>query len=136
LRIGAEDKAHLHEMARWARFIAIVGFVMLGIMALVMLSIIGFSNSNPLLRNSDTPAGLMFAVFLLMIVLYFFPINYLFKAAKGIKGGLTTNDDIALSDGFKNLKSHYKFMGIFMVVVLSFYALAIVVGLGAGLSAL
>ncbi len=134
LRIGAADKQNLNEMVRWARFIAIVGFVMLGIMALAMVSMLSLSSSNPFMRNSDASPVLMALIFLLGIAIYFFPIYYLFKAAKGIKRGLNSNDEVSLSDGFANLKSHYKFIGILMVVVLSLYALAILIGVGIGLS--
>jgi hypothetical protein len=136
MRISASDRTNLLEVARWARFLAIVGFVMLGIMALAVLSMVGLGASNPLMRNSDSSVGLSVVLILLFMGLYSFPIYYLFKAAKGIKSGLSSSDDNELSDGFSYLKSHYKFLGIFMIVILAIYALALLAGLGAIMSAI
>lgn len=136
MKINAGDRNNLLEVARWARFLSIVGFVILGIMAIAILSMVALGASNPLMGNSETSIGVAILISLVFLSLYFFPIYYLYKAAKGIRGGLSSSDDSALSDGFSSLKSHYKFLGIFMIVVLSFYALALLTGLGTIMSAI
>lgn len=136
LRIGAEDKSNLNEMARWARFLAIIGFIGLGLMALVLIVMISFGATSPLMREASAPVGAMVAGFVIGITIYFFPIYYLFLAAKGIRSGLANNDDMALSEGFKNLKSHYKYIGILAVIILSIYALVFIIAMFAGLAAM
>lgn len=51
-----------------------------------------------------------------------------------IRAGINNNDQEKYTEGVKNLKSHYKFIGIFMIVILSIYALIIVIGIIAAMS--
>ena len=64
--------------------------------------------------------------YLLMAVLYFFPIYYLYKYSSSVKTALQFNDSNLLADAFVNLKSHHKFLGISVIVILSLYLLIIV----------
>ena len=40
-----------------------------------------------------------------------------------MKAALSTKNDDTLSDAFEVLKSHYKFVGVFTIIILSLYAL-------------
>src|SRR5690606_31016392 len=72
--------------------------------------------------------------YILMAVLYFFPIYYLFQFSAKMKAALAQRNSVLLEQAFENMKSHYKFMGILMIVLLGFYAIALVfMGLGAAL---
>lgn len=116
-----EVKNYLLETSKWGNFLAIVGYVGIGliiIMALVVL--IGFSFFNPAKDLGMRGIGL---IYILIAVAYYFPINYLHRFSKQIKLGITGNDEQSLTSGFENLKSLFKFMGIFTIITLSIYAL-------------
>ena len=76
---------------------------------------INFNNSN-----------FLSLFYLLMAVLYFFPIYYLYKYSSSVKTALQFNDSNLLADAFVNLKSHHKFLGISVIVILSLYLLIII----------
>lgn len=124
--ISVESKSFLIESAKWGRFLAIVGFVMLGIMVIASLFMIGAAAS---IRGMGGQAAMMGIIYLVMVALYFFPTFYLFKFSTKIKAGLTGGSQDDTTEGFQNLKSMFKFMGILMIVVLSFYALMLLIGL-------
>lgn len=115
------------ESAKWAKFLAIVGFVMLGIMVLASLIMIGMMASL-----AGAPAAGLGLVYLLMAALYFFPTLYLYKFAVKTKNAIETYSENGFEDGAENLKSMFKFMGILMIVVLSLYALMFIIGLIGG----
>ncbi len=69
--------------------------------------------------------GFIYAVF---GFIYFFPIYYLFKFSTNMKEALLHSNEENIDEAFINLKSHYKFMGIFTIVFISIYLL---LGLGA-----
>ncbi|WP_345166501.1 DUF5362 family protein [Nibribacter koreensis] len=131
----------LYATAKWGKFLAIVGFVGVGIMVLIGLfggSIMGAAMStameadesinNPMLGSM----GFLFGFFYLLIaVLYFFPVLYLYKFSTKMQDGLRSKDEMTVESSFENLKSLFKFMGILTVVILGFYALIIVFGVGA-----
>jgi hypothetical protein len=61
--------------------------------------------------------------------IYFFPINYLYQYSAKIKQGLQSNDSLTITSAFENLKSLFKFMGIFTIVILSLYGLILLIAI-------
>lgn len=124
-------KSFLQETAKWAKLMAIVGFIGVGFMAITGL----FFGSSMGMTASQIPGGvaipgaLFTVIYLVIAVLYFFPIYYLFNFASKMQLALKTDDQATLRSAFENLKSHYKFIGILLVVFLSLYAIMIVFGL-------
>ena len=82
-----------------------------------------------------TGGGIFFLVYLIvMSLVYVFPILFLYRFANHTKLAVKGNDMQHLNTGLKNIKSLYKFMGIFMIVVLVIYALIFLFGGIAGLA--
>jgi hypothetical protein len=62
-------------------------------------------------------------IYIIFAVIYYFPVSYLHKFSREMKQGLSSKDMNSVSFGFQNLKSLFKFLGIFTIVILSVYAL-------------
>lgn len=138
LVIDWRSKEFLKETAKWTKFLAILGFVGIGFMVLGSLVML-FAPSS-LISNGDFPFGgkiFMMLLYLAFAVLYYFPISYLYQFSENTKKAIENNDNNAIRDAFEFLKSHYKFMGILTIILLSFYAIMIFIGLiGAGTAAM
>ena len=138
LVIDWRAKEFLKETAKWTKFLAILGFVGIGLMVLGSLVML-FAPSS-LMSNGDFPFGgkiFMMLLYLAFAVLYYFPISYLYQFSENTKKAIENNDNNAIRDAFEFLKSHYKFMGILTIILLSFYAIMIFIGLiGAGAAAM
>ena len=138
LVIDWRSKEFLKETAKWTKFLSILGFVGIGLMVLGSLVML-FAPSS-LMSNGDFPFGgkiFMMLLYLAFAVLYYFPISYLYQFSENTKKAIENNDNNAIRDAFEFLKSHYKFMGILTIILLSFYAIIIFIGLiGAGAAAM
>ena len=138
LVIDWRSKEFLKETAKWTKFLAILGFVGIGLMVLGSLVML-FSPSS-LRSNKEFPLwGKIFIMhlYLPLAFLYNFPISYLYQFSENTKKAIENNDNNAIRDAFEFLKSHYKFMGILTIILLSFYAIIIFIGLiGAGAAAM
>ena len=138
LIIDWRSKEFLKETAKWTKFLAILGFVGIGLMVLGSLVMLFVPSS--LMSNGDFPFGgkiFMMLLYLAFAVLYYFPISYLYQFSENTKKAIENNDNNAIRDAFEFLKSHYKFMGILTIILLSFYAIMIFIGLiGAGAAAM
>lgn len=123
---------HLKETRQWAGFISIVGFVFIGIMIVSALAIPSFGGA----MVTDFPFGGMWVFFtiimLILVVLWFFPVYYLFTFSRYSKLAIANNDAVAFNEAMRFLKKHYRFMGILMIIFLSFYILAALIGVMAG----
>ena len=111
---------YLKESAKWSMFLAIMGFIGIGFMVVAALVMGTF-------MSSLMPyGGFLSGIYILMAVLYFFPIYYLYKYATNIKTSLSENDEEGLATALGYLKSHHKFLGISIIVIISLYILLII----------
>jgi len=138
LTLSSQARGFLMEAAKWARILAILGFVMVGIMVVFSVFAGTMFSSFSNVTDSPIPAfpGAMFSLlYIAFAALYFFPILYLYRFAKGTREALKREDEPSLIYAFQNLKSHYKFIGILAVITVGFYALALIFGVIGGLLA-
>jgi hypothetical protein len=122
------SKSYLKEIAKWAYFLSILGFI--GIALLVLLALFMgtlFSRLGSLgggiAAMGTLGGGFITIIYLIIAVLYFFPVYYLYQFASKVKVAFATDDNEQLNASFEYLKSHYKFIGIFALCIVSFYVL-------------
>jgi hypothetical protein len=127
----------LRVSAKWCMFLAIVGFIFIGLMlvggvfATVAMSALSEMPNDPYNQlGMDNPVmqmrSYLGAIYIVMALLYFFPIYYLFNYAKGTKMALESGNPEVLANALKNLKSHHKYLGIVTIIIISLYILAII----------
>lgn len=133
LNISESMKRYLLIAAKWARFLAIVGFIFLGLFVLAALALITGMSLVADFAEAGIPFRLMGFIYLSIAVLYFFPTLYLYRFGEEVKEGFTLNDASIVTSGIGNLKSMFKFMGITMIVILAIYALIIVFAIPAAI---
>lgn len=127
LIINNEIQSYLLETSKWGKFLAIVGYIGMGLLFLLgVVFFIGFSFFSSV-ASVGFPIRIMGFIYILVSVLYYFPLKYLYNSSIQLKHGVTFANQQAVTSGFENLKSIFKFMGIFTIVVLSLYALIIIV---------
>jgi len=138
LQLDQPSAAYLGEAAKWAKFLAIIGFIFCGLMILAALfagSIIGAMMSSMGGGSASMfGSGFVTVLYLCLTAIYFFPCLYLFRFASQMQDALHSNEQNKLQTSFKNLKACFRFMGILFIVIMSIYILMIifvmVVGLG------
>ncbi|PSR15447.1 MAG: hypothetical protein DA408_08745 [Bacteroidetes bacterium] len=119
----------LSESARWARFIAIVGFVFVGLSLLGVLAGGSTLLAVGLPSDMDGFSGLFVVFFLAISAVALVPLYYLYNFATKMQVALAEENPVFLADAFENHKSFFKFYGIMLAIVLGFYALVFVFGL-------
>ena len=124
LKITASAKGFLKEIASWCKFLSILGFIGLGLLLLGSFFIGVLYSSLPLVAPVPFNLGTMMTIFYVVVVLiYIFPIYYLHQFSVKMKKALLSKDDEVLASAFKMLKSHYKFIGVFTIITVSIYLL-------------
>lgn len=127
-QITDEIIGFLDETRKWAKFLAILGFIGCGLIAIIGLVMGVFmgamgSASNGLMMM---PSSIISIVYLLMAVLYFFPVLYLFRFSVSMGKAIDSGNEEEFTLAFMNLKRHYRFIGILTIVVISLYILMII----------
>lgn len=145
LSIDPSSKTHLAEAARWARFLAIVGFIMCGL--IVLLGVFAgsvFSSFSGRFGGSDYGGvsgmgggfgAMLSVIYILGALLYFFPCLFLFRFANLMKAAIATDEQENLNKSFQNLKIMFRYVGILTIIVLTLYLIVILIAiLGAAAS--
>ena len=131
LTITEDIRSFIYESSKWTKFLAIVGFVFTGFMILISLSAGSIMSSMNSIAGAQNPyaamgTGFLTVLFLVTAAIYFYPSFILFKFSNAAKQAVLYGDQDSLSIAMGKLKSFFKFWGILLIVLLGFYALAIV----------
>src|SRR5262249_29628354 len=122
LQVDPVSVQHLQDAARWGKFLSIVGFIMIGLLVLlgvVMGTMLSFFNAAA--RAGAFKGTLISVLYIAFAFLYFFPCLYLFRFSNKMQAAFRTNDQESLIEGFGNLKSCLKFVGILTIVAIGLY---------------
>lgn len=125
-------RGFLAESARWGKFIAIIGFVFIGLGAIMML----FGGGAMLVGGMAGVGGIAMLFYIVVLGISVIPIVYLYNFATKMQVALRDDDQMYLRDAFENHKSMFKFYGIFMAIMLGIYALMFLIGIVGGLASL
>lgn len=120
----------LESAARWARTLAIIGFIGLGLMVLGGLFLMvggAMSSGYSYRRGPDIPFALMGILYWVMAVIYFFPILYLYRFGSEAKEAVRRRDKNVLEMALNYLQMHYQYLGILTIVLLSLYGLVLLI---------
>lgn len=140
LKLNETAKGFLKETAKWAYFLSILGYIGIGFLVIIavfagtIFSTIGYMGED---KSPFRAFGGVFITVLYLIIaaLYIFPVYYLNKFAVNMKNALTENNTELLATSLEYLKSHYKFIGIMMLVMFALYALVFVFAIIGGMAA-
>ena len=135
LQVNHQGFNYLSEAAKWAKFIAILGFIFCGFMVLGALfagAMISTAMSDAFGGGSAIGGGAFTIIYLALAALYFFPCLYLFRFASKVQVSIRNNDQEVLTNSLQNLKSYFKFLGILFIIIISLYILVIIGAIIAG----
>jgi len=128
LVINESTRGYLTEIRKWANFLSIVGFVFVGLMALMSIFLgVLFSIIPKPEMGFPLPTALFAVFYFLLTALYFFPVYYLYQFSVKLKHALLGKATDMLESSFRFLKSHYKFIGILTIIFLALYPIMIIV---------
>ncbi|MBE2229030.1 MAG: hypothetical protein IAE96_00125 [Chitinophagaceae bacterium] len=114
-------ESHLQTISKWTRFIAITGYVAMGLVLLMFLLIGGklAEQISVLSTFSDMGfAGVMLVVVIIALAIAGLWLYFLLKGSSLIRSGLQNRDSVMLADGFRALKTYFIFSVVFSVLSL------------------
>lgn len=135
IEIEQDTLRDLDTTRKWSMFMAILGFIgigiilVLGLFAGVFLSV--FKGGNAEL--GITESLLVFLLIILISAIYFFPVLYLFRFSKHTSNAVRTLEKAELHKAIKNLRRYFVYLGVLIIIVLVIYVIAFIVA-GASVS--
>ncbi|WP_396157321.1 DUF5362 family protein [Flavobacterium sp.] len=121
-------KDYLRESAKWSMFLAILGFIGIGFLALLAIIMTSVMSMAPEIPGPyGAIKGFISIIYLVFAIIYLFPIYYLYKYADSTKKALNSGNTELLTKAFSNLKSHHKFLGIAAIIIIALYIIGAIV---------
>lgn len=126
ITFDATAKAHMLEMGRWTKFLAIFFWV---VMALAVATgiIMVFIYFPALYADSNEEAygiavGLMVVVVMIVYAaVFFYPTWALYKYASMVKHAINSSDQYLFNKALQYLKNYFRYTGILIIVLTSLY---------------
>lgn len=130
LEVDAEAKSHLKDAAKWAKFLAIVGFIALGLI-LIITCIVSIRTHNSMVElygegsagRGEMIGSIVAASF--FVVIYFFPCFFSLRFANKMQAAINADDAASLNDAFKNLKITFRYVGIITIIFLALFVIGL-----------
>lgn len=137
-QLTPESASYLLNAAKWGKFLAILGFIVSGLLitgGLIMSFVLHSVSDEMVPLNLPFPAVLLSIMYIAIAVIYLIPVLFLNsfsnKAIKAVNLGSTEN----MTTSLKNLKNLFVFIGISTIAIIALYTLIlIVIGSTAALS--
>lgn len=124
MEVEPQGRANLTEVARWGKFLAIVGYVFMGLFIVMLafawnsfMSAFTGGYPDPYERSIvSTSSGFFLVVIILFVGIFFTLLFFLLKGANRIKAGLRDNDQAVFNSGLANLRNYFIMFGILSIL--------------------
>jgi len=121
LQVDQTAAKNLSDVARWARFLSITGFVCMSLMVIFFVSmqsrlaaamsqiVPGFSDLNGI--------GVLLAIIIIAAAVGCLLLYFLFRGSTLIKRGIETKNQEVFNTGLASLKAYFTMYGILAIIV-------------------
>ncbi|MCX2575442.1 hypothetical protein [Pedobacter sandarakinus] len=136
LVVTEEMRSYIYDITKWAKFLAVVGFVFAALLVLISFSIPSLIANNPAVSKQFGALGqggssIITVIYLVLALFYFYPSMLLIKIAAKGKQGVLFGDQESLNTAVQNVKSLFKFWGIVTItIIVAYFLLVLLVGAG------
>ncbi|MDP4292791.1 MAG: hypothetical protein Q8908_17045 [Bacteroidota bacterium] len=128
-QITEESIGYLNTVAKWTKFFAVLGFVGVGLMILIGLSmgiIFSLLNNSEAFSQIPIPTHFLGFIYIVIAAVYLMPVIYLNNFSNNLTNAISMRNTDMLTVAFYNLKRHFKFMGIMTIVMIISYFVLII----------
>ena len=119
MQMDTQSQSHLQSISKWTRFISVTGFVVGGLMVL-LIAAVGERMLDALTAltslGQQNVAGAILAIVVIVFVLLAAWLFFLFKASSFLKKGLQSRNNNELAEGFKALKNYFTLSALMSVL--------------------
>jgi hypothetical protein len=125
LELNEDALNELTQIRKWTMFFSVLGFIFIALIVFAGLIMAAMSSSLASAGLGKVPMVLLGVIYLALGVIYILPVIYLYKFSVDAKNAIESKDSALIALALKSLKKHYRFIGVFTIVIFGIYILAI-----------
>lgn len=133
LHVTNEMKRNWITISKWALFLAILGFIYIGLSLLMIgsmstvLQMMAAMTDNPVLEAMGPLMSYLTVFTLLMLAVMFFIHYYHLRFSTNIQRAVNFTDQTAFEKAWLNLRNHFRLYGIVVCAIIVLYVILLVV---------
>ncbi len=116
-----------HTTARWANFLAIVNYVVWGLITIMTFVAVFERNTEDLGLFPFNSSALFLGGMFLSLILFLVINTFLYRFAQRLKIALTFNNQEDFETAWLNFRNYFRWNGIFVIVFFLFYIAIIMI---------
>ena len=122
LQVDYDSGSTLNEAGKWAKFVAMIFFVCIGLTVLVLAF---FSSAikegiGTIMPEMETAGGLIIGVIIIVLIIFTYITILLYRFATLVRQGIAQHNQSIFNDGLRNLKNYFMINGIFALIGIVF----------------
>ncbi len=129
-QLTSESIAFLVKAAKWGKFMAILGFIVTGLLlvsGMLMSFVLNTVQDEMIPLNTPFPPFVLSVFYILIAGIYIIPVIFLNSFCNNVIKGVNFSSTEYLTKSLKNLKNLFVFIGVSTVVVLTIYLIVLII---------
>lgn len=130
MMLTPETAAFLLKAAKWGKFLAILGFIVTGLMltvGILMTFILSIMPEDMVPLSMPSSTAVSSVLFIVMSGIYLVPVVFLNSFCNNAIKAVNQTDSEFLAVSIRNLKNLFVFTGILTIVLLAIYTLLLLI---------
>ena len=129
-QLTSESIAFLVKAAKWGKFMAILGFIVTGLLlvsGVLMSFVLNTVQDEMVPLNTPFPPFVLSVFYILIAGIYIIPVIFLNSFCNNVIKSVNFSNTEYLTKSLKNLKNLFVFIGVSTVVVLTTYLIVLII---------
>jgi len=127
IEIRQETLKDLKSLGKWTMFLAVSGFIFLGlIITLGLITGTFLTAFNYTGKTTGIPDFLLLAAFIGSALIIFFPVLFLFRFSKHTTTAASALNNDEMNRAIKYLKRFFAYFGIMLIIIILLYLVSLV----------
>jgi len=129
-QLTIESIAFLVKAAKWGKFMAILGFIVTGLLlvsGILMSFVLNSVQDEMVPLNIPFPPLVLSIIYILIAGVYIIPVIFLNSFCNNILKAANFSSTEHLTTSLKNLKNLFVFIGVSTVIILLIYLIALII---------
>ncbi len=131
-QLTSESISYLLKAAKWGKFLAILGFIVSGLlilggiaMSFVLNKVAGPDELIPI--NTPFPPAIFSIIYIVVAIIYLIPVIFLNTFSNNAIKAVNLSSTEKMTTSLRNLKNLFVFIGVSTVVLLTIYTLTLII---------
>ena len=129
-QLTSESVAFLLKAAKWGKFLAILGFIVAGLMVMAgiaMTFVLSMVSEDVIPLNMPFSPKVLSLIYIIIAAIYVIPVFFLNSFSNNVSKAVSLSNTENMTTSLRSLKNLFVFIGISTIAILTFYTIILIV---------